>query len=78
MNVISRTRGAKILGGIALVGASALVLAGCSGGGNDAAAPSASSGGGGAVSEADGTFSVGTILPATGNLAFLGPPRSPV
>ncbi len=74
MNVFPRTRSAKILGGIALVGASALVLAGCSGGGSDAAAPSASSGGG-AVSEADGTFHVGTILPATGNLAFLGPPE---
>ena len=42
MNVFTRTRAGKVLGGIALVGASALVLAGCSGGGNDAAAPSAS------------------------------------
>ncbi|PTT17474.1 MULTISPECIES: ABC transporter substrate-binding protein [Microbacterium] len=74
MNVFPRTRSARILGGIALVGASALVLAGCSGGGSDAAAPSASSGGG-ATSTADGTFHVGTILPATGNLAFLGPPE---
>lgn len=73
MSVFTRTRAGKALGGIALVGASALVLAGCAGGG-DAAAPSASSGGG-AVSEADGTFHVGTILPATGNLAFLGPPE---
>ncbi len=74
MNVFPRTRSARILGGIALVGASALVLAGCSGGGSDAAAPSASSGGG-ATSTADGAFHVGTILPATGNLAFLGPPE---
>ncbi|MFJ4037459.1 ABC transporter substrate-binding protein [Microbacterium sp. NPDC090007] len=74
MNVFPRTRSARILGGIALVGASALVLAGCAGGGSDAAAPSASSGGG-ATSTADGTFHVGTILPATGNLAFLGPPE---
>ncbi|SIR75786.1 ABC transporter substrate-binding protein [Microbacterium sp. RURRCA19A] len=73
MSVFTRSRAGKVLGGLALVGASALVLAGCAGGG-DAAAPSASSGGG-AVSKADGTFSVGTILPATGNLAFLGPPE---
>ncbi|KZE42720.1 ABC transporter substrate-binding protein [Microbacterium sp. T32] len=73
MSVFTRTRAGKVLGGIALVGASALVLAGCAGGGGDAA-PSASSGGG-AVSKSDGTFSVGTILPATGNLAFLGPPE---
>lgn len=74
MSVFTRTRAGKVLGGIALVGASALVLAGCAGGGGDAADPSASSGGG-AVSKSDGTFSVGTILPATGNLAFLGPPE---
>ena len=74
MSVFTRTRAGKALGGLALVGASALVLAGCAGGGGDAAAPSASSGGG-AVSTADGTFHVGTILPATGNLAFLGPPE---
>ncbi|MBQ9916107.1 MAG: ABC transporter substrate-binding protein [Microbacterium sp.] len=73
MSVFTRSRAGKVLGGLALVGASALVLAGCAGGG-DAAAPSASSSGG-AVSTADGTFSVGTILPATGNLAFLGPPE---
>ncbi|MFS0792997.1 ABC transporter substrate-binding protein [Microbacterium sp. 1P10AE] len=74
MSVFTRTRAGKVLGGIALVGASALVLAGCAGGGGDAADPSASSDGG-AVSKSDGTFSVGTILPATGNLAFLGPPE---
>jgi branched-chain amino acid transport system substrate-binding protein len=76
MSVLSRSRAASVLGGIALVGASALVLAGCAGGGGGT--PSASdepSQGGGAVSTADGTFSVGTILPATGNLAFLGPPE---
>lgn len=73
MSVFTRTRAGKVLGGIAVAGASALVLAGCAGGGSDAA-PSASSGGG-AVSESDGTFHVGTILPATGNLAFLGPPE---
>lgn len=75
MSVISRSRAGKVLGGIAAVGVSALVLAGCASGGGDTPESSAPSTGGGAVSEADGTFSVGTILPATGNLAFLGPPE---
>ncbi|MEX0152270.1 ABC transporter substrate-binding protein [Microbacterium sp. LMI1-1-1.1] len=74
MSVFTRTRASKVYGGIAVIGASALFLAACSGGGGSDAAPSASTGGG-AVSESDGTFHVGTILPATGNLAFLGPPE---
>ena len=76
MSVITRSRAGKVLSSMALVGASALVLAGCAGGGGDAATeePTADAGTG-AVSEADGTFHVGTILPATGNLAFLGPPE---
>lgn len=74
MSVFTRTRAGKVYGGIAVIGASALFLAACSGGGGSDAAPSASTGGG-AVSESDGTFHVGTILPATGNLAFLGPPE---
>ena len=69
MSVFTRSRTARILGGIAIAGASALVLAGCSGGG-----------GGGASSEApaenvDLTLKIGTILPQTGTLAFLGPPE---
>jgi branched-chain amino acid transport system substrate-binding protein len=75
MSVLSRSRTAKVMGGIALVGASALVLAGCAGGGGTAETTAPAEGGGGAVSESDGVFSVGTILPATGNLAFLGPPE---
>jgi ABC-type branched-subunit amino acid transport system substrate-binding protein len=59
----------------AVAAASALVLAACGGsdsdGGSDddkatAAAPKA---------KGDGTLTVGSLLPATGNLAFLGPPE---
>lgn len=98
MSVLTRSRAAKVMGGIALVGASALVLAGCAGssdgGGSsttepsgssfdfpidcDAAAPasytpeySSSSTGPGT----DLTYTIGTALPVTGNLAFLGPPE---
>lgn len=97
MGVLTRSRTAKVLGGIAVIGASALVLAGCAGdsepaasgdaGGNtsadfpidcDAAAPasytpeytSTSTGPG-----TDLTYTIGTALPVTGNLAFLGPPE---
>lgn len=69
MSVFTRSRKATILGGLALAGASALVLAGCSGGGSggestDAPAPTE-----------DLTLSIGTVLPQTGSLAFLGPPE---
>jgi branched-chain amino acid transport system substrate-binding protein len=62
-----RSRGLKsTLGGFAILAAGALVLAGCA---PTAEEPPAD------VPEGDGTFAVGTILPATGNLAFLGPPE---
>jgi branched-chain amino acid transport system substrate-binding protein len=62
-----RSRGLKsTLGGFAVLATGALVLAGCA---PTAEAPPAD------VPEGDGTFAVGTILPATGNLAFLGPPE---
>lgn len=63
----SRSRSLKsILGGVAIVGASALVLSGC--------APAAETG------ETTGpreplTLKIGTILPQSGTLAFLGPPE---
>ena len=69
MNVFSRSRTGKILGGLAMVGASALVLAGCAGGGGGTSS-SASSGPVG-----DLTLKIGTVLPQTGSLAFLGPPE---
>ncbi|MCR2828409.1 ABC transporter substrate-binding protein [Microbacterium sp. zg.Y909] len=98
MSVFTRSRASKVLGAIALVGASALVLSGCTGGGGDADTPeetgeaagfdfpincdeaapadyvpeyaSTSTGPG-----TDLTYKIGTALPVTGNLAFLGPPE---
>lgn len=69
MNFFTRSRTGKVLGGIAVVGVSALVLAGCAGGGGDtesSAAPEAGE---------EMTLKIGTALPQTGNLAFLGPPE---
>ncbi|OYC97705.1 ABC transporter substrate-binding protein [Microbacterium sp. Yaish 1] len=97
MGVLTRSRTAKVLGGIAVIGASALVLAGCAGGSE----PAASGDAGGNTSAdfpidceaaepasytpeytststgpgTDLTYTIGTALPVTGNLAFLGPPE---
>ncbi len=63
----SRSKSLKtVLSGIALIGASALVLSGCAAT-EEPAATEAPVG--------DGVLTVGTILPQTGNLAFLGPPE---
>ncbi|MFT6534209.1 MAG: branched-chain amino acid transport system substrate-binding protein [Alpinimonas sp.] len=53
----------RVLGGIAIAAASAFVLAGCAGGTTDTPAA------------ADLTLNIGTVLPQTGSLAFLGPPE---
>ena len=65
----SRSRMRTVIGGIAIAGASALVLAGCSGGGGTAE-PSEP-----AAPAEDLTLKIGTILPQTGSLSFLGPPE---
>ena len=68
MGVFTRSRAGSILGGIAVVGVSAVFLAGCAG----------DSGGGNGTSEPAGEsldLKIGTALPVTGNLAFLGPPE---
>lgn len=77
-----RRRGTVTARGVAAVAATSLILAGCSGGGEtetpaggsadeDGASQSQSAGGSG-----DGlTLKVGTVLPQTGSLAFLGPPE---
>lgn len=70
MSVFTRSRTTTTLGGIALIGASALVLAGCAGGGTGGEEPSESAG-----PAEEMTLTVGTALPQTGNLAFLGPPE---
>ncbi|MFJ4224308.1 ABC transporter substrate-binding protein [Microbacterium sp. NPDC089695] len=68
MTVFTRSRSAKIIAGIALVSASALVISGCS------STPSDEGSGGGDKPAADLTLKLGSLLPQTGSLAFLGPP----
>lgn len=65
MSVFSRSRAGKVVGGLAVAGIGALVLAGCS----------SDSGSGGSGSGDELTLKIGTALPQTGNLAFLGPPE---
>lgn len=72
MSVFTHTRTRKILGGLALVSASAIVLAGCSSGGT----PADSSEEPAAPTDREAlTLSIGTVLPQTGQLAYLGPPE---
>ncbi|ALX66444.1 ABC transporter substrate-binding protein [Microbacterium sp. XT11] len=69
MNALKGSRTAKVFAGIALLSASALVIAGCSSStGGDK--PS----GGGDKPAGDLTLKLGSLLPQTGSLAFLGPP----
>lgn len=98
MSVLTRSRSAKVMGAIALVGASALVLAGCAGSSTPSASGGASNEPAGfdfpvncdeaqpasytpeytSTSEGPATdleYTIGTALPVTGNLAFLGPPE---
>ncbi len=64
---------------LAVIGAGALSLAACgSNNSGTAAAPSSSSGGSTAAAGqngANGVLTIGTLLPQTGSLAFLGPPE---
>ncbi|MCS3841808.1 MULTISPECIES: ABC transporter substrate-binding protein [unclassified Microbacterium] len=60
----------KWLAGIALVGASALVITGCS----TPAPESAEEPGGDRPAEVDLTLQLGSLLPSTGSLSFLGAP----
>jgi branched-chain amino acid transport system substrate-binding protein len=57
------------LGGIAVLGVSALILSGCS------STPSASGDSTNGAPTEDLTLKIGTALPETGSLAFLGPPE---
>ncbi|WP_104136437.1 MULTISPECIES: ABC transporter substrate-binding protein [unclassified Cryobacterium] len=67
--------------GVALVGVSALLLTGCSNGAatesNNSAAPSADAADFNTVEAGDRdlTLKIGTVLPQSGGLAFLGPPE---
>lgn len=60
----------------ALAGATALVLAACSGGGGGEEEPGGgSTDGGGNAGGGDDALVIGSLLPVTGSLAFLGPPE---
>ncbi|MFC6356915.1 ABC transporter substrate-binding protein [Luethyella okanaganae] len=77
----SASRSARaVLSGIAVIGVSALMLTGCSTGGGGASSsetPVADSGGANPIAAGDRSLSmkIGTILPQSGALAFLGPPE---
>ncbi|MFO7690402.1 MAG: ABC transporter substrate-binding protein [Cryobacterium sp.] len=68
-----------VVTGIAMVGVSALLLTGCTGTSETAEPAAASADGGEAAEIASGdrdlTLKIGTILPQSGGLAFLGPPE---
>ena len=68
MSVFTRSRAGKVSGAIAVTAVSAILLAGCSGGGSTE--PSGSAG-----PVEDLTLKIGSVLPQTGSLAFLGPPE---
>jgi ABC-type branched-subunit amino acid transport system substrate-binding protein len=77
------TRIAPLGRALAVAAAASLALTACGGGGDsgstasapatDSAAPASSSAP--AASKGDGTLTLGTLLPQTGSLAFLGPPE---
>ncbi|MEV5896753.1 ABC transporter substrate-binding protein [Nonomuraea fuscirosea] len=63
---------------LAVVAATSLALTACGGGGGDTAtqtSPSAAPASSAPAAQGDGTLTLGTLLPQTGSLAFLGPPE---
>lgn len=71
MNTLTKPRAARIFAGIALTSVSALVITGCAGNTPDA---SPSDDGGDKPAAVDLTLKLGSLLPETGSLAFLGAP----
>ncbi|WP_111720633.1 ABC transporter substrate-binding protein [Homoserinimonas sp. OAct 916] len=71
----SRSQKIGRLGGLALLTASALVLAGCAAGTTADPSESAAPAPGGEPIVSDLTLKIGTILPQSGQLAYLGPPE---
>jgi len=68
MSVFTRSGAGKLVGAIAVASVSAVLLAGCAGGGGTTE-PTTN-----APAE-DLTLKIGSVLPQTGSLAFLGPPE---
>jgi ABC-type branched-subunit amino acid transport system substrate-binding protein len=70
------TRSTRAWRTLAVLATASLALTACGGGSSDKKASSDSSASSSApASKGDGTFTVGTLLPQTGDLAFLGPPE---
>lgn len=69
MSVFTRSAAGKVVGAIAVASVSAILLAGCAGGGGSTE-PSESK-----APMEDLTLKIGSVLPQTGSLAFLGPPE---
>ena len=66
----------RTLGTVAVMATMSLVLAACSGGDDDGDEPKASDTETSAAAPAgDGVLTIGSLLPQTGDLAFLGPPE---
>ena len=63
-------RSTKTMRLAAVAAAGALVLAACGGGDDDGGGDDAA-----AVAKGDGVLTIGSLLPSTGDLAFLGPPE---
>ncbi|MDT0156430.1 penicillin-binding protein activator [Microbacterium sp. ARD32] len=70
MNALKGSRAARVFAGIALVSASALVIAGCA----STPATEKPTDGGDKKPAADVTLKMGSLLPSSGTLAFLDPP----
>ena len=64
----------RLAKGLALSGAVLLAVTACSSASGDSGEAD-NSAGGGAIAEGDGVLKIGTNLPQTGSLAFLGPPE---
>lgn len=71
MSVFTRSRARKAIGGIAVAAVSAVILAGCASGSTPTDETSESA----APVVEDLTLKLGSVLPQTGSLAFLGPPE---
>lgn len=74
---LHRSRRGKVLAAVALAGASALVLAGCGGGTSSGTENTGSSSESTGNTNAGGdlTLKMGSLVPSTASLAFLGPPQ---
>ncbi len=74
------TRPSRALRSMAVFGVAGVLLAACGGGGGNEPNTTETTGGnsataGGEPAKGDGELVIGTLLPQTGNLAFLGPPE---